>query len=118
MYGIDKLKIVAIFAITFGESFAEKFADKKLRPWEIVQLVMNLKPLPEIIKMRAEIWRQWKDIDEAEIKELSELVAIELELPNNPQLEAKIEKAVPTGLTILDWIDDFLIKEDPEAEAA
>ena len=108
MYGITRIKILLIFVITLGESFAEKMADNKIKFVEAIALMLNLKPLPKIIKERKQLAKEFADLDESEKIELIALVALELELPNNPALELKIEKGFEFGMGLLDWIELFL----------
>jgi len=66
MKGIDKLKLLLIFAITFGESLAEKLRDKKLNLAEGFALALDLRPLPAAIKNMPECIEEFKDLDDTE----------------------------------------------------
>lgn len=106
MYGIEKIRILLVFVITLGESFAEKMADKKIKLSEAFGLMLNLRPLPGIIRDRAQLVLEFKDLDTAEKKQLVDLVAVELDLPND-EIEAKIEQGFEFGMSMLDWFDVF-----------
>lgn len=104
--GIAKIKILLVFVITLGESFAKKMEDKKISLVEGFGLAMDLRPLPSIIRDRKEIAAEFLDLDPDEKKELIELVALELDLPND-EVELKIEQGFEFGISMLDWLDAF-----------
>ena len=106
MFGIAKLKILLVFVITLGESFAQKMADKKISLVEGFGLAMDLRPLPGIIRDRKELAQEFMDLDAGEKQELIDLVAFELDLTND-DIEKKIEQGFEFGISLLDWFDAF-----------
>ena len=106
MFGIAKLKILLVFVITLGESFAQKMADKKISLVEGFGLAMDLRPLPGIIRDRKLLVNEFKGLDTAEKQELIDLVALELDLPND-EVERKIEQGFEFGISMLYWFDSF-----------
>ena len=90
--GIDNLKLVAKSGVTLGQKLAATFEDGKITLAEGFDLLTGLMGIPDLIKKKAEI---------------KAFVAMELSLPNNPDLERKIEKGFNLIFDILDFISEF-----------
>lgn len=115
MIGIENLKIVAKAGVSLGQQIATTFEDDKITLQEAFAFLPILMGIPDIIKKKAEIKAEWKDLDGAERGEIKTFVATELSLPNNPGLERKIEKGIALILDILDFIAEFKKPVPPTA---
>ena len=105
--GIDNLKLVAKSGVTLGQKLAATFEDGKITLAEGFDLLTGLMGIPDLIKKKAEIKAEWVDLDSQERGEIKAFVAMELSLPNNPDLERKIEKGFNLIFDILDFISEF-----------
>ena len=95
-FGINNIKFAVIFIINFGESLNDKLEDKKLSWGERLQLIIDLRPLLEIIKNWRDMSDEIKDLDQEENRQIIDLVKLELDLPNE-----KAERYVIHSLNLL-----------------
>lgn len=107
MIGIENLKLVAKAGVSLGETIATVFEDNKITITEAFGFLPVLMGIPDILKKKADIQAEWKDLDSDERDEIKAFVASELSLPNNPALERKIEKGIGLVLDIVDFSHEF-----------
>lgn len=105
--GIENLKLVAKSGVDLGTKLAETFEDGKITLPEGFNLLTGLMGIPDLLKRKAEIKAEWKDLDTDERNQIKAYVAAELKIPNNPGLERKIEKGIALILDILEYINEF-----------
>lgn len=105
--GIDNLKLVAKTGVQLGQLIATSFEDNKLTLTEAFGFFPILMGIPDILKKKADIKAEWKDLDTDERGQIKAYVADELRLPNNPSLERKIEKGVNLFFDAADFGAEF-----------
>jgi len=107
MFGVENLKIVAKAGVDLGTKIGEVFADGKVSGSEALSFLPVLLAIPGIVEKKADIKAEFKDLDATERVEIQQYVAAELQLPNNPALERKIEKGINIIVAVLDLVDEF-----------
>lgn len=105
--GIDNLKLVAKSGIQLGQLTATTFEDNKITLTEAFAFIPVLMGIPDLLKKKSEIKAEWKDLDTAERNEIKLFVSSELNIPNNPSLERKIEKGISLILDVVDFASEF-----------
>ncbi len=102
MQGIEKISKVITGVIKLGMTLEDKLNDGKLTWVERMELIQELKFVPNAILNYRELISEFQDLDLDEIDELNELIARELDLDND-KAEEVIENAfeVLTGLSKL-----------------
>lgn len=103
----ENLKLVAKTGVDLVERVTEVFADGKISGAEAFSFLPVLMSVPGILEKKDQIKAELKALDTAGRADLQAYVAEELELPNNPALERKIEKGSAVILAVLDLVDEF-----------
>lgn len=103
----ENLKLVAKAGVDLVEKISEVFADGKISGAEAFSFLPVLLAVPGILEKKEEIKAEIKALDAAGRADIRQYVADELELPNNPALERKIEKGAGVIVAILDLVDEF-----------
>lgn len=104
--GVKELKELIKFVIEFGEAINLALADKK---FEITELSLLMGPLMQVgpaFEGLDKIGSEIKDLDEAELLELSTFVKEELDISND-NVENVIETAIDLGIKIYSFIKMF-----------
>ncbi len=96
MQGIEKLSKVFTGVIKLGMALEDKLNDGKLTWIERLELIKELKFVPDAIVNYREIINEFKDLDFDEIEELNDLIATELDLDND-----KVEEVIENSLEVL-----------------
>ena len=113
--GIEAIKSVVKILIDGGEGIQEKFADDgKVKVLEAIFLVIGLFPeVYSIVRKGAQLKEEWRDFSDAEKLEVTEYVALELDLEKD-DIEEKVER----GFELLLAVDSFLrsFKKEPVEE--
>lgn len=96
MAGIERLKDAVKFGVKLTEGVITRLDDKKLTFMEVVGLAPDLVDLPGLIRDSEVLWEELSDLDAAEVKELSQYVKDELDIPSD-----KVEAVVDSALTVV-----------------
>jgi hypothetical protein len=93
MAGIQESKDVIKFVCSLVSAIAEASRDGKPTLSDAVQLLPVLKKLPAAVENISLIPEEASDYDAEELRELSDLVKEELDLPND-RVEAAVEQVI------------------------
>ena len=100
---VKELSEMLVFAISLGESLELALADKKLGLEDLGLLVGPFTKAPAAVEGVGLIVDEIKDLDDAEMGQIKQLIKDELDLADD-KLEAKIE----AGVDFLSAIHSFL----------
>jgi len=97
MAGIDNLKTALGFAIGLGEKLESALADDGKVTWnELFGFIPILTSVPAVIKAAPELLKEFDDLDDAEMADLTLWLETELDLQND-----KIEDYIEEGFQLL-----------------
>lgn len=108
----ENLFAVAEAGIELAMYGAEVFKDGKVTAMEGFGFLPKLMAIPGILEKKEEIKKEWAERTTASMQDLNQRIQAKFSLPDNPRLEAKIEKSITVGIALLDAIDAF---KEPEA---